>query len=456
MLLAASIPQELFRNILFYMSDASDGKLRRVSEGPSSNDTLAGLKQCSLVSRFWASECRKRLFSGKILVIKCYDDADMLRRYTIQGCARLTPVHQLITRIDVYQGYHQSPFLRLLYLPVIQEKLAWLEIQGPSPHQFNPAKLDTPHWNSPPSIVLPRSFLKHGVNVANLDLPSFHHVTKYISHFSSVTHLNLDGITWKGEMPTSLPYKSDVVSRRQVKAHSMCITTYENKDNLLLALTALMLTWQCPLHRVSDVERACMIAFMDLLWKDRKNPYVRIGECSIGLFAPRDTIGLTSSTFSEYNVSESQRMTKMHLGHNFDFIFEDMPLAHEPTPSLRVAQMHVYIPHFELPNDLKLEALIDHVRSHPSIRVLVLLFGSFWHLHRVMEPYRSDFERANDSLKVVLAYLEPPDHEAVGVDPVTMQPNGVSHHVIFMTVVFTSISVYFNREYSGQHQQYHK
>ncbi len=49
-------------------------------------------------------------------------------------------------------------------------------------------------------------------------------------------------------------------------------------DAVHLALTALMMNPNCPLHRLSDEERVWMIKFMTLLWGDKKYPDVYISE----------------------------------------------------------------------------------------------------------------------------------------------------------------------------------
>ncbi|KAI0748979.1 hypothetical protein BC629DRAFT_968407 [Irpex lacteus] len=284
-MLAARIPPELFDHIIFYVnvdrySQTHYKDLQRKSGTPSPNDILADLKQCSLVCLFWANRCRRYMFSDRTLEIKSYEDAKIFRGYVVGGCQRLTPVHQLIRRIIVEQDYEsRRSSLHLLYLPAIQDKLEVLSINGPVPDGFNPAKLDTPHWGIPPCIVIPSSFLLNSIFLKNVHLPSFHHVTKYIRHFSCATYIYFEGIKWDGQTPTySLPQASNTITCQRrpgsLEIHVEGVCT----DSLHLALTALMMNPNCPLHRLSDEERVWMIRFMTLMWGHKKDSYVHIGE----------------------------------------------------------------------------------------------------------------------------------------------------------------------------------
>lgn len=297
-MLAARIPPELFENILFYvnMDRVSQRKIHYRNYGrnlarkqgkPSPNDILTDLKQCSLVCLFWANRCREHMFSEQKIWIRSYEDAEIFRRYVVGGCLRLTQVHQLIKWIDVIQNYsgdwasqdhkRQTSFLHLLYLPAIQDKLQELSIEGPVSEGFNPAKLDTPHWGISPSMFIPSSSLRK-IYLKDVQFPSFRHVTKYIKHFSCATYVSFEKITWDGQIDLSLPRVSSTLTcqRRprtlQIKAKGACTNAVH------LALTALMMNPNCPLHRLSDEERVWMIKFMTLMWGDDIDPYVHIGE----------------------------------------------------------------------------------------------------------------------------------------------------------------------------------
>lgn len=286
-LLAGRIPPELFENILFYVNVNRDSQthhknLERKSGTPSPKDILTDLKQCSLVCLFWANRCREHMFSHRTLRIQSYEDAEIFRRYVIGGCQRLTPVHQLIGEIRISQGYQTGmSFLHLLCLSVIRDKLGGLFIEGPVPGGFNPAKLDTPHWGIPTSILVPGKSLPNKVYITNVHLPSFYHVIKYFRHFSCAAYMYSNAITWDGPTPPLLPRASSAVARRcrprsvRIRVRGICT------DSIHLSATALMLTPNCPLHRLSDEERMWMIRFLTLVWGQEKEPDVRIGECHI-------------------------------------------------------------------------------------------------------------------------------------------------------------------------------
>ncbi|KAI0763889.1 hypothetical protein BC629DRAFT_1443095 [Irpex lacteus] len=275
-LLASRIPPELFEDILFYVNvnrvsqrrdQRPEGEdLTRNRGLQNSVDILADLKSCSLVCLFWANICRQYMFSGKTVEITCYEDAEVFVRHVVRGCPRITPVHRLIRTIDVKQFYssrwappgHESKkktsFLHLLYLPVIRDKLQWLFIYGPVPDDFNPARLDTPHWSIPPSMVVPNTFLRDAISIKSVHLPSFYHVTKYIRHFSCLYYISFKDLTWDGQTSPLLPQASSMATRRRRPA-SLSITAAGCTDAVHLALTALMLNPNCPLHRLGDEER---------------------------------------------------------------------------------------------------------------------------------------------------------------------------------------------------------
>lgn len=225
------------------------------------------------------------MFSSQALEIRSYGDAEIFRRYAVRGCARLTLVHQLLDGLHVHQDYQsRSSFLHLLYLPVIQHKLKYLAILGPIPVDFHRAKLDTPHWGIPPFIVLPSSFLQNKVSVGDVHLPSYKHVIKYISDFARATNIHFSRVTWDGEIPRSLPRVSNTIIRHLHREPcSAKISAKTCDDNLHITLTAAMLNPQCPLHRLSDVERAWVIACMKLVWGDRGSRLCTIGERCVQL-----------------------------------------------------------------------------------------------------------------------------------------------------------------------------
>ncbi|KAI0763898.1 hypothetical protein BC629DRAFT_1737943 [Irpex lacteus] len=414
-LLAARIPPELFDDILFFVNvdrvaqreeyNRNNGNYLTRNRGePSPEDVLTDLKQCSLVCLFWANRCREHMFSDRTLVINSYEDAEIFRRYVVGGCPRLMPVHQLISKIVVYQHYKSGrSFLHLLFLPAIRDKFARLSIDGPVPESFKPAKLDTPHWSIPPCIVAPSSFLLNMTVLKNIHLPSFHHVTKYIRHFTCASEIWFEKITWDGQMDLSLPHASSTITCQR-RPHSLTINAWGGCTNSVhLALTAVMMNPNCPLHRLSDEERVWMITFMTLLWGHEKG------------------------TLVEMRFDVSEQTTTMRLS-QFQYVFEGAPPTDRSASALSVVGMCVYIDGRgwgKLPANF--DALVNHARTHPAIRALVLLFESFADLQLSVRPFVEVLSLAADTIKIVLAYEKEEECQAVGVDLVTLEQNGRVH-----------------------------
>ncbi|KAI0763901.1 hypothetical protein BC629DRAFT_1596841 [Irpex lacteus] len=421
-MLAARIPPELFEDILFYVNvdrvsqrpnwNPEGDALERNRGEPSPEDILIDLKRCSLVCLFWANRCREHIFQDKTLEINCYEDAEIFRRYIVQGCPRLTQVHQLIKRVEVTQNYsgilaprdseRQTSFLHLIHLPVIQDKLDRLNIAGPVPEGFNPAKLDTPHWGIPPYTVVPSSFLPNRVFLTNVQFPSFYHIIKYIRHFCHATFVRFEKITWEGQMTLALPHVSSTITCQR-RPRSLAIVTYGVcTDAVHLALTAVMMNPNCLLHRLSDEERMWMIKFTTLLWGDEKDPRVDI----------------------EFDVSE--QATTMYM-EPFHFVFEEAPATDRPDSVLSVVGIYAYLNGYGLRAiPANFDAMVSHARTHPTIRALVVLSDSSYRLQKFTKPFVEVLALAAQTIELVLAYEDDSEEErrAVGVDLVTLEPNG--------------------------------
>ncbi|KAI0763870.1 hypothetical protein BC629DRAFT_1542371 [Irpex lacteus] len=168
-----------------------------------------------------------------------------------------------------------------------------------------------------------------------------------------------------------------------------------------------MLNPNCPLHRISDEERVWMIKFTTLLWSHKENPAVDI----------------------KFDVSE-EGIIEMRAG-PFRFVSEETLTSTDRSVSaLSVAGMHAYIQSDcneyisdKLPANFG--ALVNHVRTQFTIRALVLLFDSFEHLQHSMKDFVDVLGPATETIELVLAYEEG-GHKAVGVDLVTLEPNGAS------------------------------
>ncbi len=106
---------------------------------------------------------------------------------------------------------------------------------------------------------------------------------------------------------------------------------------------------------------------------------------------------------------------------SFYLIFEKASST-ASSSALSVVGMYTYI-NSDLPVDFN--ALVTHTRTSPTIRSLVLLFVSLDSLHQFLNPFVEVLALATHTINLVFAYDEKKEHRAVGVDPVTLDPNGV-------------------------------
>ncbi len=116
----------------------------------------------------------------------------------------------------------------------------------------------------------------------------------------------------------------------------------------------------------------------------------------------------------------------MHL-YPFRFVFEEAPVTDRSASALSVVGMHAYIMYTtDLPAHF--DALVDHARTQPTIRALVLLFESLSHLEESVKPFVQVLGPASETIDLVLAYEAKNwmERKAVSVDLVTLEPNGAS------------------------------
>ncbi len=104
----------------------------------------------------------------------------------------------------------------------------------------------------------------------------------------------------------------------------------------------------------------------------------------------------------------------------FHFVFEEAPATDRPDSVLSVTGIYVYIS--SLP--VNFDALVNHTRTRPTIRALVLLFDSLDYLQESLKPFLEVLTLAGETIDLVLAYEKKKECTAVGVDPFTLEPNG--------------------------------
>ncbi len=115
----------------------------------------------------------------------------------------------------------------------------------------------------------------------------------------------------------------------------------------------------------------------------------------------------------------------------FHFVFEEHTSEGRLVSALSVVGICAYInehPSTNLPASF--DALVNHIRTHPTIRALILLFDSFDRLvQESITPCLDGLVLVTETIQlhVVLAYESEEEHsKAIGVDLVTLEPNGAS------------------------------
>lgn len=111
----------------------------------------------------------------------------------------------------------------------------------------------------------------------------------------------------------------------------------------------------------------------------------------------------------------------------FHFVFEETPASADRSVSaLSVVGIHAYINKYVNDLPVNFDALVHHAKTHPTIRVLVLLFSSLRSLQESLKPFVEVLTLASETIDLVLAYEDEEERRAVGVDLVTLEPNGAS------------------------------
>lgn len=131
---------------------------------------------------------------------------------------------------------------------------------------------------------------------------------------------------------------------------------------------------------------------------------------------------MTSSALAEFDVSEEQEATMQLVP--FQFVFGEALSTHRSASALSVVGMHAYI--YKYANfPANFDALVNPLRTHPTIHALVLLFDSLDRLRKSMKPFAHLFSPSTGAIDLVLSYSEgKKEGRAVGVDLVTLEPNG--------------------------------
>lgn len=107
----------------------------------------------------------------------------------------------------------------------------------------------------------------------------------------------------------------------------------------------------------------------------------------------------------------------------FHFVFEGATPTDRSASALSVVGMCAYI-HKHSTFLADFDVLVNHARTGPSIRSLVLLFDSFDLLRQPLNPLVEVLAPVSETIEILLAYETKEEHKAVGVDLVTLELNG--------------------------------
>ena len=182
------------------------------------------------------------MFVNTGITIRSLQEAESFAGYAVHGCPSLTPVHRLISYVEVEQGYdapfsfyrHMRPYLFL----VNSNLQYYLRMIGPIPDEFPLEQLYAQHWGTPPasaplvSTLLPYSF----VAVKDVHLPSFACVVPYIRNFLPVESISFMRLTWDGDDEDDPIIIAEGLDGLEAKPTHVHVRTFECTDNLALAL----------------------------------------------------------------------------------------------------------------------------------------------------------------------------------------------------------------------------
>ncbi|KAI0085016.1 hypothetical protein BDY19DRAFT_967610 [Irpex rosettiformis] len=466
------IPPELFPRILYYVTqdDPRDEIRARYDAKPPSKhgddpyvdsdhvrelreaSPVFTLKNCSLVSLYWANQCRKYMFTNRKLDILDYGAAQAFRYYAIQGSRNLVPIYELVKLISVTQNYGKDTsaksFLDLVYIPKIARKLRWLDIYGPVPPNFPPCKMDTPHWSlSNLTCISPAVTGYITVALVNIEFPSFNHVIKYLKHFRASEGILISSITWNDKAAISLPRPLPTKENRPY----IYVEARACTDSFQIGLHAATVYSDSPIHAVIDRDQQwalLVLASLRSYYQELDSIENDPGSCTSYRFeswnsASSDTSRSIFSLRTSKGPQYPSITIKFYCGTQLP-VREGITNRRSPKP-VRIVAVALDIeakpeptPHlgFDFPD---LQSLRKHIESSCAIRVVLFTFDCYTTLRLVLErnPSLSDAWPHFDCVyRFVCGTLwrDPfpgweDTRDKLEVDPSTLQPTGTMHPI---------------------------
>ncbi|KAI0347587.1 hypothetical protein BDW22DRAFT_1004 [Trametopsis cervina] len=264
----AHIPPEIFPDILFFVS--TDNQIKSIRQKVVQENweyflvrialTIAQpaytLKSCSLVSVYWANQCRRYIFLDHFVYLRNYQDAFAFRHYSTLPKSRLTPICDLVKVVKIDQVRPDSrSLLHIICLPSTQRKLQEYHVQGPISSRAPTPTLSTPHYSLPHRMAMPPSVTPYrAVFLTSLNFSSFHNVVSYIRNFRDAERLQFHSLTWNDTAGTSSLHMVRSAFRRHTR-HKIYIQVNKCTDNYLLCYQTMVLFPDSPLRIIPDQDR---------------------------------------------------------------------------------------------------------------------------------------------------------------------------------------------------------
>ncbi|KAI0347639.1 hypothetical protein BDW22DRAFT_7345 [Trametopsis cervina] len=275
----ADIPPEIFPNILRFIS--VDDRTEQVQEMLQDSgwhsfliDTAVvvsapayTLKNCSLVSAYWANQCRRYMFLGRRMHITSYEQAMAFRHYATIPSSRLVPICSLIKHVDAVQRYpDSSAFFHLLYLPSTRDKLRSLRVEGYADDQVSRLPRSTFQWSLPQkTAMLPVFTTFRNIYIVRLRFPSFQAVVDILRCCKEAKHFNLISLTWD-KASASATWNTMRSAFRKKNYDTISIAAMSCTDNLHVSLQLAMSYPDSPLRVIPFRDRQLALGVMRALY----------------------------------------------------------------------------------------------------------------------------------------------------------------------------------------------
>lgn len=247
---AASIPPELFEDILFYVCEDTDGPVYSDSEGPDLQyrETLKNIAACSLTCVYWARVCRQRMF--RRVWIKSYDKLHAFSSLISNTPKGFEAIVDYVWYVTLVQHVEDRPWLYHIQLqPSLLPQLPFATIRihiidttgGPlSLRRSTYRRLFSGLPRTPPSSC-------HSCRALTLYNPHFRALrdvdlllNKFAFLFGSID-LTFSGISWA----TEVSLERDLLSRNtlEITRHDVYVTVEHSSysvEEAWLAYSAVM------------------------------------------------------------------------------------------------------------------------------------------------------------------------------------------------------------------------